>query len=151
MIDNDALKQLLKFKDQISIFKNLTTEQVSVLIKEIVLKKYTTSEVIFTQGEHKDDYIYFIINGSVNINIIEHGAHKLVATLNKGSLIGEMKPILNGDRTAECIAGTGGTIVIGFTIEHFAFEKYSEVYAIFYKNMAEVIANKLVSTNKRVK
>ena len=151
MINNDAFKKLLKFKDNISIFKDLNEEQISVLIKDIVIKKYTTSEVIFTQGEHKDDFIYFIINGSVNINIVEKGVHKTVATLQKGSLIGEMKPILNGDRTAECIAGTGGTIVIGFTIAHFTFGKYSEAYAIFYKNMAQVIANKLVATNKRVK
>jgi len=151
MVDDDALKQLLKFKDQISIFEGLDIEQVRVLIKDVVLKKYATSEVIFTQGERKDDFIYFIINGSVNINILEQGVHKSIATLHKGSLIGEMKPILNGDRTAECIASTGGTIVIGFTIEHFSFGKYSEAYAIFYKNMAQVIANKLVATNKRVK
>lgn len=151
MKENDALEQLLKFKDKISIFQGLTKEQVAILIKDVIIKKYATSEVIFTQGEHKDDFIYFIIQGSVNINVLENNHHKTVATLSKGSLIGEMKPILNGDRTAECIAGTGGTIVIGFTITHYSFGKYSQEYAIFYKNMAQVIANKLVDTNKRVK
>lgn len=150
MIEN-ALEQLLKFKDQISIFKNLNEEQITILIKDIVMKKYVASEVIFSQGERKDDFIYFIINGSVKIKILDEGIHKLVATLHRGSLIGEMKPILNGNRTAECIASNEGAIVIGFTINHFSFGKYSEAYAIFYKNMAEVIANKLVETNKRVK
>ncbi|MEA3384149.1 MAG: cyclic nucleotide-binding domain-containing protein [Campylobacterota bacterium] len=152
MHDEKTLEQLLKVKDRISFFKDLNDEEIRFLIKDIVFKRFENNEIIFSQGENKDEYIYYIMKGFVNINLRdEFGIRKNVATVHHGSVIGEMKPILDEGRTAGCVAGTAGAVVIGFTIKHYASGIQSDAYAKFYRNMAYILAKKIKETNKRVR
>jgi len=152
MDDNKTLEQLLKVKDKISFFKDLSNEDIKFLIKDIIFKKFGNNEIIFSQGENKDEYIYYIMKGFVNINLRDQfGIRKNVATVHHGSVIGEMKPILDEGRTAGCVAGNAGAIVIGFTIEHYKDGSNSDAYAKFYRNMSYILAQKIKETNKRVK
>ncbi len=152
MEQNSALDQLLKVKNRISFFKDLSDDDIKFLIRDIVFKKFTTNEIIFSQGEDKDNYIYYILKGFVNINLLdEFRVRKNVATIHSGSIIGEMKPILDEGRTAGCVAGNAGATVIGFTISHYESKNNSKPYALFYRNMAYILAQKIKETNKRVK
>ena len=152
MQDSQTIGQLIKVKDRISFFKDLSDDDIKYLIKDIVFKKFANNEIIFSQGEDKDEYIYYIMKGYVNINLRDQfGIRKNVATVHAGSVIGEMKPILDEGRTAGCVAGTAGAIVIGFTIAHYENDKQPHAYTIFYRNMAYILAQKIKETNKRVR
>ncbi len=147
----EAINSLLGVKDKIKFFKDLENDEIKVLLKNVNFKKYISNEIIFSQGEDKDDYIYYLVSGYVNINVKSKDDKLIkVATLNHSSLIGEMKPILNEGRTATCSAGNNGAVVIGFVIDQNNIDKNSKAYAKFYRNMSFILAKKIQETNKRV-
>jgi len=148
----NAVDQLLLYKDKVSFFKNLEDHEIILLLENIVFRKYMRFEVIFSEGEKKDNYIYYIVKGSVNISARgENGVPKKIATLKETSLLGEMKPILDEGRTATCVAGDNGATVIGFTINQDQFMEYPRLYAKFYKSMSYILARKIQELNKRMR
>ena len=150
--DKTLIHKLLEVKDKIKFFQDLEDDEIQLLIHSIVFKKYNKNEIIFLQGENKDDYIYYILKGFVNIHIRDdNNIARKVATLNPGTLIGEMKPILDEGRTATCVAGTPGAVVLGFVIDQSDIKKDSLAYAKFYRNMSYILAKKVQDTNKRIK
>ncbi len=145
----DAIETLLKYEDKTKFFNNLENFGIEVLLKNVNFKKYTRHEVIFSQGEHGDNYIYYILKGYVNIRIKDtSNTPKKIATLHSSSLLGEMKPILDEGRTATCVAGNSGTITIGFKINHDGIQQNPKAYAKFSKNMAFILAQKLKDSNE---
>jgi hypothetical protein len=87
-----------------------------------------------------------MFTGEVEISIRNNNNTNVVAIVKKDSLIGEMKPILNKLRTATCIAGNNGAVLIGFTIEQNGYEKHPKAYAKFYRNMSFILAKKIEDT-----
>ena len=152
MNQENAVEKLLEAKDKIKFFEDLEDNEIKLLLENVHFKKFQQNEIIFAQGEDKDNYVYYLMRGYVNILIKgADGNTKKVATLNTPSLIGEMKPILNEGRTATCIAGTIGAIVIGFEINQDNIDINTSGYAKFYRNMSYILAHKVQETNKRLK
>ncbi|MCD4758070.1 MAG: cyclic nucleotide-binding domain-containing protein [Arcobacteraceae bacterium] len=152
MVDNSALEQLIRAKNKINFFKDLTDYQIQTLIKDIVFKKLNRHETIFRQGETRDPYIYYVLAGSVKVNLRDdYGVTKTVTTLPVGSIIGEMQIVLNQERTASCVANNEENILIGFTINEYQLGQHGNIYAVFYRNIAEVLARKIEDTNKKIK
>jgi CRP-like cAMP-binding protein len=152
MIDNEALEQLIRAKNKIHFFKDLTEYQIKTLIKDITFKKYNRNETVFRQGETKDPYIYYVLSGSIKINLRDdYGVTKTVTTLHSGAIIGEMQIVLNQERTATCITNDEVNILIGFTINKYQLGQHGNIYAVFYRNIAQVLAKKIEDTNKKIK
>jgi len=152
MVDNEALEQLIRAKNKINFFKDLTDYQIQTLIKDIVFKKYNRNEIVFRQGETKDPYIYYVLSGSIKVNLRdEYGLTKTVTTLQTAAIIGEMQIVLDQERTASCITNSETNILIGFTINEYQLGKHGNIYAVFYRNIAEVLARKIEDTNKKIK
>jgi len=152
MGQDNAVEKILEVKDKIKFFNDLEDNEIKILLKNVHFKKFKQNEIIFSQGENKDNCIYYIMKGYVNILIKgTDGNTRKVATLNTSTLIGEMKPMLNEGRTATCIAGTMGAIVIGFEINHGSIDENTPGYAKFYRNMSFILAHKIQETNKRFK
>ena len=144
---SDIIKEILLEKEKIIFFKDLEDDEIKLLLKNVILKKFMPNEIIFSQDEDKDDYMYYIVNGDVGImKKTTSGLLKKVTILKKSALVGEMKPILRGGRTATCIAGANGAIAIGFTIEKDDSQN-PEVYEKFYKNIANILIQKLEENN----
>ncbi|MEA3384048.1 MAG: cyclic nucleotide-binding domain-containing protein [Campylobacterota bacterium] len=139
----DIVHELLDEKSHIKFFENLEDKEIIFLLKNIILKRFSPNEVIFTQGENKDDYIYYILDGQVGILIKEKNNFlKKIAVLKATTLLGEMKPILNNGRTATCIAGMNGAIAIGFEINN-DNNLHPSTYEKFYRNMTLILKEKL--------
>jgi len=152
MVDNEALEQLIRAKNKINFFKDLTDYQIQTLIKEVVFKKYNRNETVFRQGETKNPYIYYVLSGSIKVNLRdEYGLTKTVTTLQTGAIIGEMQIVLDQERTATCVTNGETNILIGFTINEYQLGQHGNIYAVFYRNIAEVLARKIEDTNKKIK
>ncbi len=63
MNQNEAVVKLLEIKDKIKFFRNLEDDEIVILLKNVIFKKYVRNEIIFSQGENKDDYIYYLLSG----------------------------------------------------------------------------------------
>jgi len=152
MVDNSALEQLIRAKNKINFFEDLTDLQIETLIKDIVFKKLNRHETIFRQGDRKNPYIYYVLAGSVKVNLRDsYGVTKTVTTLPIGSIIGEMQIVLDQERTATCVANSDENILIGFTVNEYQLGKHGNIYAVFYRNIAKVLAKKIENTNLKVK
>lgn len=152
MVDNVALEQLIRVKNKINFFKDLTDYQIQTLIKDVVFQKLNRHEIVFRQGDIKDPYIYYVLAGSIKVNLRDdYGVTKTVTTLPIGSLLGEMQIVLNQERTATCIANDDENILIGFTINDYQLGQHGNIYAVFYRNIAEVLAEKIKQTNNKIK
>ncbi|MEA3512348.1 MAG: hypothetical protein U9R37_02005 [Campylobacterota bacterium] len=61
-----------------------------------------------------------------------------------------MQAILNNKRTASCISASDNTVLIGFTINEYNHKEHGNTYALFYKNISKVLAQKIQDTNLKV-
>ena len=152
MRNEEILEQLIKVKNKINLFDDLSDYQIKILVKEIIFKKFKKNETIFRQGEDKNQFIYFVLAGSVKVSLTdEFGVRKTITTVPQGSIIGELQAILDNKRTASCIASSDANILIGFTINTYNLKENGNVYAIFYKNLSRILALKISDTNDKVK
>ncbi|MEA3512347.1 MAG: cyclic nucleotide-binding domain-containing protein [Campylobacterota bacterium] len=82
MNKDEILKQLTEVKDKIIFFKDLTEFQIKILIDEIVFAKFNKNETIFKQNDSKNQFIYYILSGSVKVNVTDKfGVTKTITTL----------------------------------------------------------------------
>ena len=152
MHSSEIIEQLIKVKNKINLFDDLSDYQIKVLVKSVIFEKYNKDEIIFRQGEEKNQFIYFILAGSVKVSVMDSfGVRKIITTVPKGSIIGELQAVLEQKRTASCVAGSEENILIGFTINEYNFKENGNTYAVFYKNLSRILALKINDTNTKVK
>ena len=152
MKNDEILEQLIKVKNKINLFDDLTDYQIKILVKDIMFKKFKKNETIFRQGEEKNQFIYFVLAGSVKVNVTDDfGVRKTITTVPQGAIIGELQAVLDHKRTASCVASSEANVLIGFTINEYNLKENGNVYAIFYKNLSRILALKISDTNNKVK
>jgi len=149
-ITNPALKQLLKVRRGVDFFKNLTEQEIAELVFNIRFRKFAPDEVIFKEGARDNKELYFLIQGSVAIDILNKDTLKqmTVATLDKAMLFGEMRALIGEPRTATAKAGENGAILITFNIKESNEELSPLAFAKFYKNVSRILASKILQMNK---
>ena len=118
-ITNPALKQLLKVRKGVDFFKNLTEEEIASIVFNIRFRKFGPDEILFKQGAQDNKELYFLIQGSVDIYVLNRETLKQmkVATLDKAVLFGEMRALIGEPRTATAKAGENGVILITFNLK----------------------------------
>ncbi len=151
-ITNPALKQLLKVRRGVDFFKNLTETEIQEIVFNIRFRKFAASEILFKEGARDNKELYFLIQGSVDISILNHQTLKqmVVATLNKAMLFGEMRALINEPRTATAKAGKDGVILITFNLKESNEELSPLAFAKFYKNVSRILAKKVMEMNKKL-
>ena len=149
-ITNPALKQLLKVKRGVEFFKNLTDNEIAEIVFNIRFKKFNSGEVVFKEGAKDNKELFFLIQGSVVIDILNRETLKemTVATLDKPLLFGEMRALMGEPRTATAKAGKDGVILISFNVKESNEELSPLAFAKFYKNVSRILANKVMQMNK---
>lgn len=148
-ITNPALKQLLKLKKSIAMFNGLTDIEISEIVFNIRFKKYSPEEVLFKEGARDNKEMYFLIQGTVDIFVLNKESLKQmqVATLDKPLLFGEMRALIDEPRTATAKAGKNGVILITFNIKESNEELTPLAFAKFYKNVSKILAKKIKEMN----
>ena len=147
---NPALKQLLKVKRGVSFFKNLTDDDISNIVYNIRFRKFGPGEHIFKEGMKDNKELYFLVQGTVDIDILNRETLKrmTVATLDTAVLFGEMRALIGEPRTATAKSGKNGTILISFNLKESNEEQTPIAFARFYKNVSKLLANKIMEMNK---
>ena len=151
-VTNPALKQLLKVRRGVDFFRNLSELEISEIVFNIRFRKFGANEVIFKEGARDNKELYFLIQGSVIIDILNHDTLKqmTVATLDKAMLFGEMRALIGEPRTATAKAGENGVILITFNIKESNEELTPLSFAKFYKNVSRILAQKVMEMNKKL-
>jgi predicted CopG family antitoxin len=139
---SDILNALLKEKEHISIFQNMSDDEIKELVSDLILTRFMPNELVFSQGEENNDYIYYILDGLVIVmDKSEGGMLSKVAKLGKNMLLGEMKHLCQNKRTATCMVGSKGMIAIRFMLNE-NVEYTSLSYKKFYANIIKSLEEK---------
>ena len=148
-ITNPALKQLLKVRRGVDFFKNLTEQEIAEIVFNIRFRKFGPDEILFKEGARDNKEMYFLLQGSVEIDVLNKQTLKpvTVATLDKAMLFGEMRALIGEPRTATARAGEAGAILITFNIKESNEELSPLAFAKFYKNVSRLLANKILQMN----
>jgi len=151
-IDNPALKQLLKVRKGVAFFNNLTEVEISEIVFNIRFKKFGPNEILFKEGARDNKELYFLLQGSVKIDILNKETLKqmTVAILDKAMLFGEMRALIGEPRTATAKAGENGAILITFNIKESNEELTPLAFAKFYKNVSKILSKKIMEMNKKL-
>lgn len=139
-------KKLLEISDKIYLFDGITQEDTIRITKNVNFKRYQKGDVIMSEGD-KSNEIYFILYG---LGVVVVGNNKIVATIDSGSMFGEMAFLTKKPRNATILAHKEGTTIISFEINE---EKCSEIYSFpfakLYKNISLDLTHKIEKSNKK--
>ncbi len=70
---------------------------------KFITKDFKEGETLFTQGDD-GDYIFMIINGSVEVRKTTSGRTECIARVSSGDIIGEMAVLMDEPRCASAVA-----------------------------------------------
>ena len=102
------------------LFRNLTKKELKFIEKIVHIRKYRAGEYIFRQNENGVG-MYIIVNGSVNISIIDDVLMEgdkekevVVARLETGDFFGELSLVEDISKRSATAAAAEDTALIGF-------------------------------------
>lgn len=129
-----------KFKG-IPFLKAFKEEHVRAILSSSKMRKYDADEEIITEGA-EDRHIFIIVAGAVRVIKNE----KEVARLDKaGDIFGEMA-LLDSETRSATVKACTDTVCLAFdasNLDQMKVEDVTEFYVIFYRMLAEVLANRL--------
>jgi len=108
--------------EQIMVFSNLSEEEWQVIARNAQSISFSPGEVLLKEGE-VDDAVYIVVSGQVEV-VSERtfGRIKRIATIDEGSVYGEVAFFDSQPRSASVRAVTEGQVL---RISHKSFEKIS--------------------------
>ncbi len=104
MIESKYLKdnmQNIQKLMEIPALMHFEIKSLSKLLRLSKIREYNNGEAIIKEGDHKDPWLYFLLNGKV---IIKKETVKIGAIDKKGEIFGEMSIIDSLSRSASVIA-----------------------------------------------
>jgi CRP-like cAMP-binding protein len=135
-----ATSQLLKVAKRISIFKDIPDSVLIKIVKNVKIIKYHNGEIVIKEKEVTKSMFYILLG---EVEVIKH--NKIIATLNKQTIFGEIASLLNQPRSATIIASKENTTIIEFEIDFNLMKgELGYYFAIIYKNLAIELAKKLL-------
>ncbi|WP_458701686.1 cyclic nucleotide-binding domain-containing protein [Sulfurospirillum sp. 1307] len=139
-------KKLLEISSKIYLFDEISKEDIIRITKNVKFRRHKKGDIIMNEGD-KSEEIYFILYG---LGVVVVDNKKIVATIESGSMFGEMAFLTKKPRNATILAHTEGTTVISFEInEEKCTELYSYPFAKLYRNISLDLTHKIELSNKR--
>lgn len=139
------LRQILS---QLSIFADLTQDQIALLEPLFSLGKCQEQEVIFDQGDPAD-YLYIVESGSVAIRFKpDDGEPITVACIQDGGVFGWSAAFGSGKYTsgAVCLAEVCFLKVLGEDLKKFR-QNHPKTGILILQRLAAVVSERLKSTS----
>lgn len=148
--DLQALKMLLQVRSKISFFEGLTEDEISGLLTDVVIRKYKNHQVIFNEGETKDDSMYYLLKGKISVSKISQVSKikTRLSTIVEPCLFGEMMHLTGEPRSATVESCEEDTIVIAFKTKNIEEQEITHI-SQFYKNVILELSNKINQMNKK--
>lgn len=132
-----------EFEGHSSLTDGLSSEGKEAFLKNAMVNKCREGEVLITENDGGKSF-GFIQKGIVKVLI----GDKTVVTLGEGDIFGELAYILNTKRTAQVIAVSPDTEIVLFSDSAIASLENDADRAVVWRNLARVLAQRVVLTNK---
>jgi CRP-like cAMP-binding protein len=141
-------QEMVKELRQIDFLRDLSEQEIRLLVPNVQAHEFGAGETIFTEGE-TGDTMYIIRRGKVDaIGRTQNGSTRLVATLSRPQIIGEAGMMTGEPRNLSCKARTDVEL-LELNRESFAelFKQHPEAV----EQIGEVIANRAAERKEVLK
>lgn len=103
-------KGILSRIRQVEFFSNFSDLEVVKLLRTCHTRKYAPEEYIFREGE-QGDRLYVIVAGDIEIVKMRDSGPEILATMQPGTVFGEMAIVDSMPRSADARAGRGAMLI----------------------------------------
>jgi CRP-like cAMP-binding protein len=150
----DIIKKFIfSMKDKLILFRLLTKNEIEQIIPYFKVIPYPEGSTVFNEGD-SGDFIGIILSGILEVK--KHtefkGRQIIIATLKKGSLVGEMSLINKKEpRSAAVVACKDSELLIitRDTLEYI-LQKYPHIGIKILKNLNQILAIRLRKNVERL-
>ncbi len=117
------------FIEKVPLFSGLPLDERSAIAKSMILRPFNQDETIVFENDDKNQSIFIIVSGSVNVVIYtSEGKQTVLASLIKGDFFGEMALLDGEPRSASVIAAKACTLLILYRRDFLAtLESYPQI------------------------
>lgn len=142
---------IIDFLINISLFDELSPNELSIVADYMNFFEFEKGKVLFREGD-PGDYVCFVVEGAIDIlKLSATGQKAVIATLTRGSTLGEMSIIDNIARSATVKARKNSTLVLlsrkGFNT---ILDKHPKVGIKILKGIARLLSLNMRRTSSHL-
>lgn len=133
----------------IPLFAGLRPVQAKIVTLMGEFRTFAKGDFIVRQGEMGRE-MFVLINGRADARLNIDGTSKLLRTMGRGDVIGEMALIRQNQRTADVIAvDDAEAIVVDERFLHRMQKRYPRIGARIFLNIAKIVSDRLDDASRR--
>ena len=152
-MDNSTREFIFSIKDDLILFHLLDEEEVAQIVDHFDSALYRKGTVVFNEGD-AGDFIGFIISGLLEVKKQTEfeGRQIVIATLKKGSCVGEMSLINPHERRFATVVALEDTelVILKRDALDSLIHKYPRIGIKILKGLNQVLAIRLRRTVERL-
>lgn len=128
-----------------SVFAGVPDEELAPLLERGERLRLAPGTVVVAEGDRMQE-VYIAFAGSADVVLTDrHGRERLVGRIEPGTSFGEMS-LLTGDPAAATVRVTEELDVL--IVSRQDFEHFAARFPVVYRNLAELLAERLARTNR---
>lgn len=138
---------------QLEFFNGLSNSDVSLIAEIINIQQYNEGDIIISEGDDVNKDLFIILEGSVVAKIeTNKDDNANINVMTRGQIFGELSLISDVKRSATIVA-TSRTKILCIPKDKFInlISTNNHLGMIIYRNIANVLSNKIRKTNKLLK
>lgn len=144
-IENIQLKTHLK---QVPLFSSFSDEQIDILSKVGIVKKFTKGYLIVNQDD-PGDTLYIVISGHVKVSLLNEDGKEIVLSLMKeGDFFGELSLLDDEPRSASIIAIEDAVL---FLVTRRQFYQLIASHPVILRKVIKEICTRLRRADEKIK
>ncbi len=144
-IEDIQLKTHLK---QVPLFNSFSDEQIDILSKVGIVKKFTKGYLIVNQDD-PGDTLYIVISGHVKVSLLNEDGKEIVLSLMKeGDFFGELSLLDDEPRSASIIAIEDAVL---FLVTRRQFYQLIASHPVILKKVIKEICTRLRRADEKIK
>ncbi|HCI13634.1 MAG TPA: hypothetical protein DFK12_06655 [Gallionellaceae bacterium] len=137
---------LLRFVSAVDLFRKIDLDDVAALLRQSTRMDFESGETVFLEGD--EGYaMYIVTQGAFEVYRNVAGQHVYIASVEPGEHFGEIALLINRPRSAS-VRAIQSSSAIRLT-KHSIMSEHRAA-ALLFRNMAQMMAQRLVSVDNEV-
>ncbi|MDH4284075.1 MAG: cyclic nucleotide-binding domain-containing protein [Gallionellaceae bacterium] len=146
MSSNETDQLLVRFISAVDLFKHIDPDDVVALLRQSARLDFESGEQVFVEGDQGYS-MYVVTQGAFEVYRTVSAQHIHIANVEPGEHFGEIALLINRPRSAS-IRAIKPSSAIRFSKQAIMAEHRAA--ALLFRNMAELMAQRLISADEEV-
>lgn len=143
---NDIDQLLVRFVSAVDLFRKIDLDDVAALLRQSTRLDFEDGETVFIEGDEGHS-MYIVTKGAFEVYRTTAGQHVHIANIQPGEHFGEIALLVNRPRSASVRATQPSSVL---RLNKQAIMNEHRAAALLFRNMAQLMAERLVSVDNEV-